>query len=63
MKIPNVDGDMCIGCTLCTQICPNVYRMNEDGKCEVVNPEGDSIEQIEQSVEACPIRCIKLIEK
>ncbi len=25
-----VDQDMCIGCALCTQICPEVFKMEDD---------------------------------
>lgn len=27
-----VDKDTCIGCELCTQICPDVFSMDDDGK-------------------------------
>ena len=28
--IPAVDQDCCIGCEACTQICPEVFRMEEE---------------------------------
>ena len=30
MKV-TVDPDLCIGCEVCTEVCPEVFRMNEDG--------------------------------
>lgn len=29
-----VDQDMCIGCGLCEGTCPEVFRMNDEGKAE-----------------------------
>ena len=54
-----VDQDTCIGCTLCTQICPKVYKMNDEGKSEVTNQKGDKEDKIEQSIKSCPVDCIK----
>jgi ferredoxin len=57
-KTPLIDEAMCIGCTLCTQVCPNVYAMGDTGKSHVINSEGDSIAKIQESIDACPIKCI-----
>ena len=32
-----VDKDTCIGCELCTQICPDVFSMDDDGKSVAIN--------------------------
>jgi len=54
-----VDQDICIGCTLCTQICPNVYAMQDDnGKSKAVNPSNDTEENIQKSIDACPVDAI-----
>jgi len=53
-----VDPVTCIGCTLCTQICPNVYEMQDDGKSKAVNPSNDTEEKIQESIEACPVDAI-----
>lgn len=50
---------MCIGCVLCTQICPKVYEMMVNGKSKVINPSGDSEEKIQESIDACPVNCIE----
>lgn len=57
-KALKVDQDACIGCTLCTQMCPNVFEMDENGKSKVINPDGDSEEKIQQAIDACPVSCI-----
>ena len=62
-KIPKIDTDKCIGCVLCTQICPEVYEMAEDGKSHVKNTSGATEESIQQSAEACPVGCISIMEE
>lgn len=67
-RIPVVDQDSCIGCEVCTQICPAVFRMegeddghdhdHHDSKSEVYNPTGASEEKIEEAMDACPAACI-----
>lgn len=59
-KVPVVDQGSCIGCTLCTQICPKVYKMNDNGKSQVFDSKGDSEEKIQQSIDSCPVNCISL---
>jgi len=58
-KIPHVNEDACIGCVLCTQICPKVYEMMDNGKSHVTNPAGDSKEKIQESIDACPVKSIE----
>ena len=58
-KIPYVEADACIGCILCTQICPKVYEMRDDGKSHVADPSGDSEEKIQESIDACPVSSIE----
>lgn len=56
-----VDQDVCIGCTLCTQICPNIFAMNDEGKSKIVNPKGDKDDKIQQAIDGCPVDCIKYL--
>ncbi len=56
-----IDRDGCIACELCTQICPEVFRMAEDGLAEVY---ADVTEQSAQSVSeagsSCPVSVISV---
>ncbi len=56
-----VDADICIGCTLCTQTCPEVYKMQED-KAEVyVEKVPKEVEDTcKQAAEECPVNAITL---
>ena len=38
----------------CPIICPNVFRMNDENKAEVFNETGDTEENIQSGIDACP---------
>lgn len=57
-RIPKVDKEACIACEVCTQICPEVFEMQPDGKSGVHNPEGAPEEKIEEAMDNCPVACI-----
>ena len=35
----NVDEELCIGCELCTSICPEVFSMDDDGKSVAITDD------------------------
>lgn len=53
-----VDEKTCIGCTLCTQMCPKVFEMMDNGKARAVHPDGDDEAHIQTAIDACPVKCI-----
>jgi len=53
-----VDESECIGCELCVDTCPEVFRLNDDGVSEVINPEGAPEEKIQETIDNCPVECI-----
>lgn len=56
-----VDQDLCIGCGLCEEICPEVFVMNDDGLAEVI--EGSSCADAgccEEAADSCPTDAITL---
>jgi len=66
-RIPAIDPECCIGCEVCTQLCPQVFRMQDDQpghaghaheKAIVHNPAGAAEEQIETAMDSCPAACI-----
>ena len=67
-RIPVVDQECCISCEVCTQICPEVFRMEgeDEGddhdhgehKSIVYNPTGAPEEKIEAAMDSCPAACI-----
>lgn len=58
-----IDQDGCIACELCTEICPSVFRMTEDGDVAEVYvdqvPESD-LADAEEARDSCPTEVISL---
>lgn len=56
-----VDREGCIGCGMCANICPEVFRMGEDGKSEVYSePDSSTIHTANQAAEDCPVSVIEV---
>lgn len=55
-----VDKELCIGCGACEEICPEVFRLGEDGKSRVIAQKCDSSGCCEEAAEACPVAAITL---
>ena len=57
-----VDKDTCIGCELCTQICPEVFSMDEYGKSKAITC--DIPKDVESSAmearDSCPVSAISI---
>ena len=55
----NVDTDVCTGCELCTQTCPEIFSMSGD---VAIAKGGDVPAEYEdtcrQSAEECPVEAI-----
>ena len=60
-----VDQDLCIGCLLCVDICPGVFRIH-DGLSTPVHEGGavpdEHLGCAEESVDVCPVEAITLEE-
>lgn len=55
-----VDKELCIGCSLCVQICPSVFVMGSDDKAEVL-PNADTSQPCAKEAEqSCPSAAIKV---
>jgi len=55
-----IDEEECIGCGSCEEICPEVFKLNEDtDKAEVIKPEGGPEDLIEEAMSTCPVECIR----
>ena len=54
-----VDADLCTGCGLCVETCPQVFQM-EDDLAVVIGDEvpPDAEETCRQAVDECPVEAI-----
>jgi ferredoxin len=49
----------CIGCGSCEEICPEVFKLDEEKeKAEVIEPEGGAEDLIQEAIDTCPVSCI-----
>jgi ferredoxin len=53
-----VDQDVCIGCGLCTNLVPEVFRLNDNGVSEPYNQSGSDEAKIQEAIDSCPVNCI-----
>lgn len=53
-----VNQEKCVGCGLCVNMCPDTFKMNEEGKSEVINNEVTPCAKEAES--ACPVSAIKI---
>lgn len=55
----SIDQEICTGCSLCEQTCPEVFKMEDDKAIvyvDVVPAEAE--ETCKQAAEDCPVECI-----
>lgn len=55
-----VDEDLCIGCGLCADTCPEVFRMLEDGYAHpMAEPvPHEEYDCVQEAAEICPVEAI-----
>jgi len=56
-----VDEDLCSGCELCTQTCPEVFEMQGDVAAVKVDPIPAELEDsVQEAADDCPVEAIKI---
>ncbi len=56
-----VNPDTCIGCTLCTQACPEVFQMKGEKAVAYKDPVSERARECaRQATEECPVQAITL---
>lgn len=57
-----IDRDGCISCGLCPDTCPEVFRMDDDGKAEVYVDEvpKEAEDSAQEAAEGCPVSVISV---
>ena len=53
-----VDKDLCIGCGLCPEVCPDVFQMGDDDKAHVKDDADYSAGCAQEAADSCPAGAI-----
>ena len=71
-KVAYVDRNICIGCNVCENECPEVFNVKEDstyGAGVLKSFPNDNVDQapieakVQRAIEFCPVQCISWKEK
>jgi len=60
IRKPKVDPEKCASCATCEAICPEVFKLGDDLKANIL-PDADFAahqEAIQQSINSCPTEAI-----
>jgi ferredoxin len=56
-----VDAEVCTGCGLCTDICPEVFEMKGDVAIAKVDPVPQNcLDSCREARDSCPVEAIRL---
>jgi len=67
MKKLVVDQEKCIGCGTCVALCPEVFKLNDEGKAEVKLPASNFQpptfssqlqDKVNEAIDSCPVEAI-----
>ncbi len=54
-----LDQDECIGCQACVELCPAVFRFDDEvGKAYVAKDADSEAECVDEAIASCPVGCI-----
>lgn len=58
-----IDRDLCIGAASCVVTSPQTYKLDDENKAVVVDPNVVSDEETMMAAQSCPTKAIIIIDK
>ncbi len=58
MQKVRVDKEKCIGCGLCASIAEKAFKLNDEGKAEVLEVKETDKEKIQEAIDSCAVGAI-----
>ncbi|MGI5825842.1 MAG: ferredoxin [Patescibacteria group bacterium] len=58
-----IDKEKCIGCGLCAAISEKSFKINDEGKAEIVEVNPDEEAQVKEAIESCPVGAIEEVNE
>lgn len=62
MSKPKVDQGLCIGCGLCESLCPECFKLEEDGHSHVQESCLNDCCDLQAVADSCPVAAITIEE-
>jgi ferredoxin len=54
-----VDRDACVGSSLCEQIAPLVFELDEEGRSSIIGDPAQYADLVREAEENCPVAAIR----
>jgi len=58
-----IDRDLCIGAASCVVTSPQTYKLDNENKAVVIDPNAASDEELMMAAQSCPTKAIIIIDK
>ena len=58
----SVDLNVCVGNAMCETFAPKVFVLNDDRQSEVADAAADTVENIMEAAENCPVSAITVVD-
>lgn len=58
-----IEREKCIGCGSCEAVCPQYWKISQDGKADFLGPQ--ELKEIgcnQEAADSCPVQCIIIKE-